>query len=81
MQASDLFTPSSSSSEVRSDTTLKAYAMHKQFPSLIANQNLCDKGAKVEARSNKAGVRGDRLQLGEKQRKDVGVVWHVHLAR
>ena len=55
--------------------------MHKQFPSLIANQNLCDKGAKVEARSNKAGVRGDRLQLGEKQRKDVGVVWHVHLAR
>lgn len=47
--------------------------------SLIAKKNLCDKGAEVEARCNKGGVGGDRLQLGEEQREDVGVVRHVHL--
>ena len=46
---------------------------------LCCKTNLCDKGAEVKARCNKGGVRGDRLQLGEKQREDIGVVRHVHL--
>ena len=55
-----------------------AHNTNKQTPSLV-QKNLCDKGAEVKARCNKGGVRGDRLQLGEKQREDIGVVRHVHL--